>query len=658
MSGTRLKRIRSAGSLLGLVLCLTASSLSTALGAKVAGNGKAAPVNPCNKMQEREEVFAFAQKPTVKKKGDTWVITFASKGKCDATVSIIGPKGHVIRHLASGVLGANAPHPFKQNSLSQKLEWDGEIDDRKKAPAGCRVRVSLGLKAEHERDLAWDPLPATYLEKDGKYFRTFWPPPADTPEAKLKELGVEFASTTWGDKVPFGKNSYSVLSVRNRKGKKPEIFSKSGPTLEKAKSAISALFGDKAPPRKVAFPPPELPRNKSHPWYERNPRLAVNPRTEELYVSTYIVLFRFDGKTGKFDESWFPKGRFNRLSEIDVGPDNLLYVRIGPFAYGQWMIRVDRDGKAVPFPGGETVPDTSLQRPKALAKKDLKGIFAGANGFSNTHQRGFDVSVDGRIVTHIQGINAEWAAKHGLKDKGPVDPKRGTILRGHAVVVWDAAGKLLSADAVKGIYEGHGVRMDRDGNLYMVQSRIMPSAGGMGSLVAKLDGITDIPAATGRWGGWGGLIKFHGQGGKYPLGGFYPSLSGHAPKGGEAAPPGARKLIFDRSTTAATGVLWVYPGVTDQQTHCTCNHSRFDLDGWARSWVPARQLCSVMVLDANGNRIARLGRYGNVDDEGLRFAWVRGVCASDTALYAIDYGNRRILKAALSYEAEEEAPLP
>ena len=117
----------------------------------------------------------------------------------------------------------------------------------------------------------------------------------------------------------------------------------------------------------------------------------------------------------------------------------------------------------------------------------------------------------------------------------------------------------------------------------------------------------------------------------------------------------------------ASGALWAYGGVTGQSEGCSCHHQRFDMDPWARVWIPAGHLFSVLVLDSNGNRIARLGRYGNVDDteadvkaekDGLRFAWMRAVAASDTALYVADSGNRRILKAALSYAAEETAALP
>jgi hypothetical protein len=119
-------------------------------------------------------------------------------------------------------------------------------------------------------------------------------------------------------------------------------------------------------------------------------------------------------------------------------------------------------------------------------------------------------------------------------------------------------------------------------------------------------------------------------------------------------PAGALKL----KGGYATGALWAYPVNTFPPRCCACRQERLSQDPWARLWIPANQLYSVMVLDSNGNRVARLGRYGNVDDEGLRFAWPKAVAASDTAVYVMDYGNRRVLKAALSYAAEETVPLP
>ncbi|MBA4387899.1 MAG: hypothetical protein C0404_07950 [Verrucomicrobia bacterium] len=606
---------------------------------------KPAPVNLHKGMQEREEIFDFAQRPTTTKEGDKVVIAFASKGKCDATVAIVGPEGRIVRHLASGVLGGNAPYPFQQNSLSQKLEWDGRTDNFQPAPTGCSVRVSLGLKAAYECDIAWDPRKDTYLEKDGKYFRTLYPPPADTPEDKLKECGLRPTTTIWGDRTFIG-NKYGPFAEPTGDAKTPP--------LQKCVSVLSPVLGDKAPPRKLEFPPAQLPLNKSKDgWYDRNPRLAVDPATEELYVRGPgdNTIFRFNGKTGKFDESWFPKGEFNQVSEIDVGTDGLIYVRSSLHAYGRWLFRMDRTGKPVDFPKGEIIPSGDRQVPMALAKQQIKGMYTGVRGHSNIHQKGFDVTADGRIVTIIGEVDAKWAAAQGVGKDMAV---KFDEIPGYYVAVWDNDGRLITANAVPGMNLGHGVRMDREGNIYLCQAYYLPAS------QKGLDGIPDdmsklLSKEWGLWGGPGTLMKFRGMGDKSPVGQIYSG------KDLSSAPADAFKLRDyrqDKTIAAASGALWAYGGIVNQGRSCSCNHGRYDMDNFARSWIPANQVASVMVLDSNGNRIARIGRYGNVDDEGIRFAWVRAVAVSDSALYAMDWDNRRVLKATLSYSREETAPVP
>ncbi len=108
---------------------------------------------------DRKEVYDFTQKPLIQKEGDSVTIQFTSKDFCDATVVIEQADGLIIRHLASGVLGPNAPEPFQKNSLKQTLVWDGKnelgryVDNFK----GIRVRVSLGLRARYEKPLQWHP---------------------------------------------------------------------------------------------------------------------------------------------------------------------------------------------------------------------------------------------------------------------------------------------------------------------------------------------------------------------------------------------------------------------------------------------------------------------------------------------------------------------
>jgi hypothetical protein len=157
---------------------------------------------------KRKPPFEFALKPSVARTGDRVTIRFKARAFCDATVAIENTEGKIVRHLASGVLGDNAPPPFQKNSLDQELVWDGKDDrgryvDNKDALA---VRVSLGLKPRFERTLFWSPkkriapgnrpsfAPAPegvyvfegggvdhirLFDHDGNYVRTVYPFPPD-----------------------------------------------------------------------------------------------------------------------------------------------------------------------------------------------------------------------------------------------------------------------------------------------------------------------------------------------------------------------------------------------------------------------------------------------------------------------------------------------
>jgi hypothetical protein len=103
--------------------------------------------------------FEFAERPVVTRDGDTVTIRFKAKAFCDVTVAIEDANGRIVRHLASGLLGSNAPPPFKKNSLAQTVVWDGKddagkyVDDKEL----MTVRVSLGLRPRFERNLMWCP---------------------------------------------------------------------------------------------------------------------------------------------------------------------------------------------------------------------------------------------------------------------------------------------------------------------------------------------------------------------------------------------------------------------------------------------------------------------------------------------------------------------
>jgi hypothetical protein len=88
--------------------------------------------------------------------------------------------------------------------------------------------------------------------------------------------------------------------------------------------------------------------------------------------------------------------------------------------------------------------------------------------------------------------------------------------------------------------------------------------------------------------------------------------------------------------------------------HCICVNAAFDLDLYARAYVPESHRNSVAILDTNGNFIMRIGSYGNQDERGpeIRLAHCRYVAVNDHRLYCNDCVNRRILSIDLKYEKE------
>jgi hypothetical protein len=173
---------------------------------------------PCT---ERENVFEFTEKPQCRFLGDDkYEITFAVKGRCDVTVGLIDEKGTVVRHIASGVLGSNAPEPFQKNSLKQTIYWNGkdDLETYVREPAKLRLRVMLGLKPTFDKflgptdpkalpgyiwALAADPDGVYVFTKcahrghvswrkfdhDAGYVKELYPPSAKAPWEKLGGMG-------------------------------------------------------------------------------------------------------------------------------------------------------------------------------------------------------------------------------------------------------------------------------------------------------------------------------------------------------------------------------------------------------------------------------------------------------------------------------------
>jgi sugar lactone lactonase YvrE len=161
----------------------------------------------------------FTAKPSAAKEGDGAKISFTVSAPTDAEVAVLDGKGRVARHLAAGLLGKNAPEPFKKDALAQELAWDGRDDAGQPASGGpFKVRVRLGLQPRLDKILGRNDnsldgeicaltvnpkgelfvlLSSPFrghselrvLDRQGKYLRTVMPYAADTPEARTEPVG-------------------------------------------------------------------------------------------------------------------------------------------------------------------------------------------------------------------------------------------------------------------------------------------------------------------------------------------------------------------------------------------------------------------------------------------------------------------------------------
>ncbi|NQT36445.1 MAG: SMP-30/gluconolactonase/LRE family protein [Planctomycetes bacterium] len=157
--------------------------------------------------------------PRAERLGDKVEIGFVVDKATDVEVAILDTGGKVIRHLAAGLLGKNAPEPFRKNSLSQEIEWDIRDDAGNAAKGGpFAARVRVGASPKLDRLLGWDgncllgkivslrmsPQGELFvlladpfrgraemrvLDADAGYLRTIIPYPADTPEKRTAPVG-------------------------------------------------------------------------------------------------------------------------------------------------------------------------------------------------------------------------------------------------------------------------------------------------------------------------------------------------------------------------------------------------------------------------------------------------------------------------------------
>jgi hypothetical protein len=304
--------------------------------------------------------------------------------------------------------------------------------------------------------------------------------------------------------------------------------------------------------------------------------------------------------------------------------------------------------------------------------------FAGVLGIASGQMGGMGVSPKGHLVMSVCNPSKE-RLRTDVKDIHTSNSKVETYTpptypgreRPWEVHVWDEHGKLAYVDAVPGVPRMVGINMDRDDAIYVMVGYPGPLKGKWTPPTVQTFG----PKRDSK----PGYLQAKGE---YfnPLTCTYvklrPGTKFLSPRGVIPLPPGARpKRGYDLRGRWIEGPEWLRGGGGTDGKHMQCHcgsQSRPALDYYARSFLPEVDHYSVLVVDSNGNRMLRIGQYGNVDDGmplvknggppnprkiggdevGIMHTQMLAV-HTDRRLFIGDLGNARIAAVKLEYAVSD-----
>ncbi len=397
-------------------------------------------------------------------------------------------------------------------------------------------------------------------------------------------------------------------------------------------------------------------------------RLYVNPVNGRVYVGegqsgdgtgsnkAFEQLVELDPASGRARIVPLP---FN-AEDMCFGPRGLAHLRSRSF-----VARYDpRTWREVPWDYGEDHPSLGFSSGKGRRAKVVSAlpVFKGVNW----HMGGMGVSPTGNLAVTCYTTDPPETRRGATRVflGKPYKPRLypGRVLGEKRAVghVWDRYGRVRHEDPVPGLPDCYGLEIDRDDNLYVLSS---------GTRV--LDGKRYFNDMTGT------LIKF--RPGKARV--VSDSKKAPVPLGGRKRPqrpPDVRSAM--QGAAWLEGAEWLYGGVgycgKNRGVGCACFNTRPCLDYFARSFAPEMDRYSVAVLDAAGNVILRIGRYGNVDDGvplvagggpaktrsigGDEVAMFHGAYLAthtDRRLFIADPGNARVLSVKLGYHRSAKLSL-
>jgi DNA-binding beta-propeller fold protein YncE len=324
-----------------------------------------------------------------------------------------------------------------------------------------------------------------------------------------------------------------------------------------------------------------------------------------------------------------------------LGPNNQVY---GLDHSGGGVRRWDQNGKPLPF--AATLGDTRPGRSGRLTNYP--------SGTTNW-ERDFDVDRAGNVYAKHRGF-----FYHGRMTVNKYD-KDGNLV---GTVLW------VVSDGEQ------GPRVDNAGNLYVADT-VKPVGEPVPNFFKgqfptfKIDKRSS-PQNQYEW-MYGSVIKFAPVGGAI----WYPIVSendGYGFKGDAQLPADQPKVkieacVGDRmqiKPAELQGALWYKYGISyildmhpGHNRRCHCTGTDFEVDDFGRVFYTDQGRFRVVVLDSNGNELLAFGRYGNQDAVGpdIQFNWFTGLTASDRYVYAADGSNRRVVRVALEYAADETCPV-
>ncbi len=389
-------------------------------------------------------------------------------------------------------------------------------------------------------------------------------------------------------------------------------------------------------------------------------RLYVNPADGMLYVSeadagvgkSFTFVARIDPATGKTKRVELP---FD-AEDMAFSKDGLVYLR----TENEIARYNPRTWREVPWDYGEHHDKVGFSSSRDGRPAEVTSVLSvPSNAF--WHHGGMALSARGHLVIscYYEKDLPDRAGEAVLHKGKPYQPRMypGRVPssgRGGPIInIFDKHGQLIHEDAAPGLGDINGIYIDQADDIYLLSAA-----------TRILDGKRYFNDMSGT------VIKF-----KPGKGRTISKKRDHMPLPLPPAkyPKRDPDLVSAPQGTAwVEGAEWLYGGVgwggKNMGTGCACWNTRFAVDYFARSFAPEIDRYSVAVLDAAGNVILRVGRYGNVDngkpadpaggppkpqaiggDEVALFYPAYLAVDTDRRLFIADPGNARIVAVTLGY---------